>query len=199
MTNNIPSSGPTLQDVFDTVSASFWGKGDFWISQILAIIGIALAGFGLLYAIKAFREAALAKTAARDAGRIVNYQATTLELISLPTILANPPKKISYFKARDALAAVTPRLRKIISTYEHETDIADKLQSLRKSLDDAQVSLAGVRRTNPTVQETDAPYAVYNAIEGHFAAINAQIGELQGIFEQKTIKYGNDYARTATE
>jgi len=196
MTNELQNIADTLQKISNTTQAPFWGKGDFWISTILGVLGIILGALGVYYSIKAFMEAKQAKIAAKAAGRLVKYQTTTYELIDLLKPLASPSMQITFSTARDILADTTHKLFRIISTFEHEADVAEKIESLRSALDKAQKSLDGVRPTGAG-REGDAPYAVYNAIEGDFARISNIIGELQGLFEKKTVNLGDQNATSA--
>ncbi len=196
MTNDLQRIAETVQQIALESHVSFWAKGDFWIAFVLGVVGIAVGIVGVYYSVKAFVEAKEAKIAAKAAGRLVKYQTTTYELIDLLKPLASPSMQITFSTARDTLADTTHKLFRIISTFEHEADIADKIAALRSALDNAQKSLDGVRPTG-TSKEGDAPYAVYNAIEKDFSTISNMIGELQGLFEKKTVNLGGDNA-TAT-
>jgi hypothetical protein len=52
-----------------------------------------------------------------------------------------------------------------------------------------------VRPTDPA-KETEAPRAVYFAVEGNFANINNCVADLLGLFERETFDFGDDDAES---
>jgi len=177
------------QMLFDSVhkiaEEHFWYRGDFWIGTILGIAG-------LIFSLLAFLEAGRAKHAATEAGKTVKIQTVTIELSEIQPKLDKLHPAIKFDEARDLLNEITRRLRRVISPFEKDQSFSDKISVLREILDKTKESLNKVRPTDPTKEEV--PRAVYFAIESDFAAISNCVADLSGLFEKKTINFGDDDA-----
>ena len=165
---------------------SFWERADFWIS-----VAIGLAG--LVFAALAFIEARRAKEAATRAGQTVKLQTITIELTEIAQKLDRIQPEIRFNEARDLLAEISRRLRRVISPYADDKVLGASVAAARDALRVAQNSLKSVRPANPE-KEGDVPQAVYYAIEGDFATINNCVADLLGLFENKTLNLGDDDA-----
>lgn len=194
MTNDIQQIQTNLTTVLEFVKPAFWVRGDFWINVILAIIGIVIGGFGIFYARKAFVEAEQAKDAANAAGRTVKCLTVAIELTELLPKLGTPPYTILYEDARNLLSDTTQRLHRILAPFENDSEVKDRIGKLWRLLEETRLALDQVR-PHDQAAELQAPQAVYNATERHFANINDLVSDLVGLFEQKTTKFGENNAR----
>jgi hypothetical protein len=165
---------------------SFWNLPEFWI-------GTALTSAGLIFSVRAFREAREAKRAATAAGRIVKIQTITIELTEVSQRLDRLRTDIHFNEARDMLNEVSRRLRRVISPFQKDQELEDTIVKLRAALEAAKKALNEVRPSDPS-KEADAPYVVYNAIEADLATINGLVADLLGLFEKKTINFGDEHA-----
>ena len=178
----------TLDSILGIVQEPFWRHADFWISLLVgAIIGL----ISIYYAKKAFIEAGKAKDAARAASQTVKYQNVGIELrkFALGPLEVN----IRFNAARDRLSDANKDLHTILSPYVKEPQFSEAIAKLWGVLSQARESLDLVKPQNPTA-ESEAPQAVYNAIESHFATVNELVGDLVGLFEQKTTDFGDHNA-----
>jgi hypothetical protein len=187
-TNDLQPIGNTLNAVADTVQKSFWTKGDFLLATFLGILGAVISGFGLYFSVKAFKEARAAKHAATEAGKTVKIQTVTIELSDILPKLDKLQPDVHFNEARDLLNEISRRLRRIISPFETDEGLSAKITLLRETLDKAKASLNNVRPTDTSKEEV--PGTVYYAIEGEFVAISNSVADLLGLFEKKTIDFG---------
>ena len=151
------------------------------------MIGIA----GLIFSFFAFLEARNAKRAATEAGRTVKLQTVTIELTEVAQKLDRIQPEIGFSDARDLLAENSRRLRRAVSPFARDPGFKEPISVLLESLQAAQVSLKEVRPTGAG-DGTAAPNAVYYAIEGDFSTINNNVADLLGLFEKKSIHFGDD-------
>lgn len=185
-TTNEPQQTVAALDLIRTaVELPFWKHFDFWIATILGIAG-------LVFSIKAFIEARQAKQAATEAGKTVKIQTVTIELSEIQPKLDKLHAEIKFDEARDLLNEITRRLRRVISPFERDHSFSDKITALREILDKTKESLNKVRPSDPT--KAEVPRAVYFAIESDFAAISNVVADLSGLFEKKTINFGDEDA-----
>jgi hypothetical protein len=184
-----------VQSHFDLVigllQTEFWRHWDFWISQIFAVIGIVVSGFGLKYAIRAFTEAQLAKNAAEQAkiaattaGRTVKLQSVMIELGEVPRKLEQLGPEILFEDARNLLNEVSWRIIRATTPFMDDAPLKSKIGAIRAALEEAESALNGVKPSGPQ-DATEAPRATYNALESSFSAIGNVIHELQGLFEKQ--------------
>jgi hypothetical protein len=160
----------------------FWMDPGFWIGNVLNLIGLGLSGLAVWQATKA-RDAAV------EAGRTVKGQSVAIELSEVAQRLDAIPPDISYRQARDILAEITRRVRRVISPYAEDEQMKVVVTELREVLSSARDSLGAVRPSSPAA-EAMAPDAVYFGIEDEFAAINNAIADFLGLLETKTIEKG---------
>ncbi len=161
---------------------SFWLSPSFWI-------GTVLSAAGLLFSILAFFEARKARKAAVEAGRTVKGQTVAIELSEMAQRLDAIQPEISYREARDLLSEISRRVRRVISPFADDAQLASAVQTLRASLLSAQDSLKTVRPTDPGA-ENRAPDAVYFGVENDFSAINNAIADFLGVLEKRMIERG---------
>jgi uncharacterized membrane protein YccC len=164
---------------------NFWlDHLDFYLSQVIAIVGV-------WFSIKAFREAREAKKAANAAGRTVKCLTVAIELTELLPKLGTPSDNIPFDEARNLLSDTTQRLHRILSSFENDPQVKERIAKLWTLLDETRQALDLVRPKSEK-GEAEVPQAVYNAIESYFARINDLVSDLVGLFEQKTSKFGDD-------
>jgi hypothetical protein len=183
MTNDIQSLQTTLNTLADEAKVPFWQHGDFWLSIVLALVGIVVGAFGVYYAWKAFVEAGEAKKAARLAGKVVKFQSVSIELRQLE--LGELAKNIQFSDVRNNLAAATENLHRILFPFQNEPQFKDTITKMFTVLTATRESLNSVKPKNDQAEQ-EAPQAIYNAVEAYFAEINELKGDLTGLFEQKT-------------
>lgn len=188
MTNDLQELNIMLKSLIDLAQYPFWQKLEFWIS---VIIGIG----GLVFSILAFIEAKSARRAAIEAGKIVKIQTITIDLTEISQKLDKLRTDIHFNEARDLLTEISRRLRRIVSPFQKDKELSETITALLGALSATKESLNSVRPANPE-KEADAPYAVYNAIEGDFATINNIVADLLGLFEKRSINLGDDNANT---
>ena len=138
----------------------------------------------------AFVEAGEAKRAAKAAGKTVKCQNVAIELRELKFELADT---VRFTTARDLLTDTTQRVHRILSPFEKEEQFKEKISKLWLELSETRKSLNSVKPTDAK-SELEAPQAIYNAIENHFAIISELVGDLVGLFEQRTTNLGDDNA-----
>ncbi len=110
-----------------------------------------------------------------------------LEIGTIPDIVHFPA-------ARDLLSRTNKELHQILSPFQGTPQFSSKVEELFDTLIQARTSLDSVKPEG-TKAEQEAPQAIYNAIEGHFARIDELKGDLVGLFEQQTTNFGDDNAR----
>lgn len=181
MDTNIASE---LTKLAYSVNKSAWERPEFWISNILNLVGLALSGL-------AFWQASRARQAAVDAGRTVKGQSVAIELSEVAQSLDSVSPDITYREARDILSAISRRVRRVISPFDGDVKLGNTIAVLRDTLLSAQEALKSVRPSGPSA-ETKAPNAVYFAIENEFSTINNAIADFLGLLEKKTIERGAD-------
>lgn len=177
-----PSVQQSLDHVISVVSIPFWDRTDFWIST-----GIGL--FGLYFSIRAFHEAKRAKKAAVEAGRTVKIQTVAIELSEVSQKLDAIEPDISFSEARNLLAEISRKLRRVTSPFADDLLLSEAISSLRDAMDAAQVSLKAVRPASEQ-GESEASSSVYYGIENDFSNINNLIADLIGLLEKNTISLG---------
>jgi hypothetical protein len=188
MTNDVQQLQATLDSVLRTAQAPFYNRADFWEFLISLVVGLIVGGLSIYYAYNAYVEAGEAKKAAREAGKTVKYQTVAIELVELQQKLESPGFDIRFEVARDRLSETTKRLHRILSPFEDDPQLKDKIATLWALLSTTKGSLNAVLPDD--LNKIEAPQATYRAIEGHFAAICDSVGGLVGLFEQKTTHFG---------
>lgn len=174
----------TLSELRVSANIPFWQRGDFWIGLIVSAAGV---GFSVL----AFLEARRAKTAATEAGRTVKIQTITIELTEVAQRFDRLSMDVRFSEARDLLNEASRRIRRVVSPFQNDGALQETIVSLKGALDEAKKSLNDVRPATPS-DESQTPHAVYYAIEADFATINGYLADLLGLFEKKTIDFGED-------
>jgi hypothetical protein len=164
----------------DTLPAMipFWKDWPFWISSV---IGIA----GLVFSFLAFREAKQAKRAATEAGRTVKIQTVAIELTEILQGLDSLDPAILYNEARDFISTLSRRLRRLVSPFQNDPDLATTVTSIRETLTNVKAALNSVRPTAGAAQPLP-PNAVYNAVESDLVTINGFVADLLGLLEAKS-------------
>jgi hypothetical protein len=182
--------------LIELLQGPFWKHVDFWVFLLLSLAGLGVAIAGLLYSIRAFKEAhqakleaQQAKQAATEAGRTVKAQTVAIELGEISQRLERLQPDILFSEARELLNEVSRRLRRAISPFAEDPALKVTISAVRQALDTAQSSLKGVRPTNPG-NEREVPGAVYNGIEADFATIGNLVADLLGLFEKQTFDSG---------
>lgn len=191
MTNDTEQLQSTVNSVLRVVQQPFYNHPDFWIGLILSMAAIAIGVFGLYYAYMAFKEAGEAKKAANAAGKTVKIQTVTIELTEILQKLGNLQPNIEFSDAWNLLTEIQRRLRRTVSPFQKDADLGDTIAALKEALSAASKALASVRPSDPAKEEM-APLAVYNAIQDNFAAITNIVADLLGLFEKKSINFGDD-------
>lgn len=163
----------------ERLSRPFWESGEFWIS---CLFGAA----GLIFSFLAYREARRAKRAAIDAGRNVKIQSIAIELSEVSQRLDSIEPTISYTEARNLLAEISRKLRRVTSPFADDVRLSSAISLLRDALEAAQESLKSVRPAFISGEE-QPPEVVYYGIENDFSSINNLIADLIGLLEKGTI------------
>jgi hypothetical protein len=182
---------PDLQTLDAKISAlashvqDFWVHPHFWIDFVLAGIGIG-------FSIAAFVEARRAKSAATDAGRVVKIQTVVIELTELSQRLDKLEPEIRFSDARDLVAEISRRLRRLASPFQDDKELGDTVKALRDALDATQRALNAVRPANLDA-ESAAPMAVYHGIESNVSAVNNLVADLLGLLERRTLFFGEQH------
>lgn len=166
----------------------FWLRADFLIATS---IGLA----GLYFSFRAFVEAKRAKQAAIVAGRTVKLQTVTIELTEVTQKLARLEPKIRFNVARELLADASHRVRRAVSPFANDPALRASIAAVLDALAAARQSLKDVQPQD-TSKEDETPDAVYYGIEAQFASLNDSIANLTGLFEAKTIDFGEDHGQT---
>ena len=161
-----------LQQLQDAISRPTWHHIDFWI-------GLG----GLVFAVLAFIEANQAKRAARAAGRIVKIQTVVSDLTEISTRLDRLDPEIEFTQARDFINEVSRRVRRLVSPFAADPDLAASITILRDSLTRMVDSLDDV------LQEPGAPLApraTYYGVQSALVNVNGLIADLLGLLESNS-------------
>ncbi len=161
----------------------------FWLSTMLSIGGAGVSIAGLVFSVKAFREARRAKRAATEAGRTVKLQTIAIELTEISQRLDKLKMELMFNEARDLLSEISRRLRRVVSPFAEDESFKAAITALREALKAAQDALRSVQPTDPS-QEAAVPHAVYYATQEPFALINNCVADLLGLFEKQTMDLG---------
>ena len=161
------------------IDFTFFGKLDFWLS-----IGVSAAG--LIYSIRAFKEAKEAKTAAKEAGKTVKIQTITIELSEIIQKLDKLDINIDFHTARDILNEINRKVRRLITPFQKEDDYKEEINNIILILDNSKKNLDQVRPINEELKAV--PNAVYYAIESDFSSLSGSLSQLVGLFEKRTIE-----------
>jgi hypothetical protein len=185
-----------IHRAIDLLQEPFWRHGDFWVYIVLTLVGLGVGIAGLVYAVRAFKEAQLAKIAAEnakhaatEAGRTVRVQTVAIELGEVSQKLERLRPKILFVDARDLLNEISKRIRRNVSPFAEDPALKTTIAAVRQALDAAQKSLNDVRPATPE-NESDAPNAVFNGIEADFALIGNLVADLLGLVEKQTFDSG---------
>lgn len=192
MTNDVQQ---TLNGIFQIVNGKthFWEQPEFWISIVVGVAGLIFAVLAYIEAKRAKIEAKSAKHAATEAGKTVKIQTITIELTEVLQKLASLEPSIEFGDAWNLLTEIQRRLRRIISPFQKDSELSETITALKEALSAASKALNSVRNYD-SAKEQMAPLAVYNAIQDNFAAISNLVADLLGLFEKKTINFGDDDA-----
>jgi hypothetical protein len=185
---------PEIQQILSRLTElhpPFWRDFAYLVAQVISIGGLVFSILAYREAGKAFREAKSAKEAARAAGRTVKIQTVTIELTEVSQMLDRIEPGMLFSEARDLLAEIQRRLRRLVTPFASNTQLQSAIESTLQALDTAHKSLKAVRPADPG-KEKEAPDAVYYAIEDDFAAINNSVAGLLGLFEKMTLDFGDD-------
>lgn len=173
---------------------TFWTYNlDFWTS-LLTFLGIFLSGVGLYYSHKAFKEAALAKKAANEAGIVVKTQEIMMELerISNECIFN---EDIKYHEATNKLNEISSRVYGILGIYINDTEIKAQAQIIQENFTLVKTALESANPSNPQSsindEAIDLKYKVnfvYNMTSPHFTNLINSLSTLKGILNSRLIK-----------
>src|ERR1035437_9140515 len=165
----------------------------FWIGIVLSLIGIGITISGLVYSIKAFKqakdakkEAIAAKNAAAFAGKIVKMQSISIDLLEISQLIEKLDYSVDYSKARDFFNFVTRKLNRLMTVFEGDPNYKEIIGQIDSTLEELKTSLEGVRPIGERVLNDE--HAVYYAIESHFTKLIGQISKLMGRCENKVIE-----------
>jgi hypothetical protein len=171
---------PDLQNAVNQIVEHlppFYRDPAFWISQIIGV-------FGLYFAIQAWREAKQAKTAAKEAGRVVKAQSIAIELSEINQKLDQVQPGIRFAEARSLLTDCSRRVHRATSPFLKEPALTESIAAAKQAVETAQNSLKTVRPTD-AAKETEAPDAVYYGIEADCSVISSCVADLIGLFEEQ--------------
>jgi hypothetical protein len=172
-----------FERIYATLSEPFWSAPEFWIGNVIGLLGIA-------FSFLAFVEASRAKAAATQAGRTVKIQTITIELTEISQRLDKLGMEIKFNEARDLINEVSRRLRRLVSPFQSDEEFSETINTLKEALSSAKNALNDVRPEGEN-KDVDAPHSVYYAIEGDLATINGIVADLLGLFEKRTIDFGD--------
>lgn len=178
-----------LTRVFQLLERPFYYKGDFWISLVLALLGLAVSFMAYRQAEEAKDEAIKAKDAATEAGRTIKLQTMTVELAEVAQKLDRVQPGMKFNVAKDLFNETSRRLRRVMAPFAENERLQEAIEAVRAALDETQISLKQVRPTDPA-KEGEAPDAVYYAIEDNFATINNCVADLIGLVERESYDFG---------
>ncbi|KAB0665683.1 hypothetical protein F6V25_08150 [Oryzomonas japonica] len=173
-----------LKSIISGINVPFWVKGDFWIFLVIGV-------FGLLFSVMAFIEARRAKQAATEAARNVRIQTITIDLTELSQRLDKLSPDIKFTEARDMMAEMSRRIRRLTSPFKSDNGLSEPVNLLWEALSNAKQSLKAVKPANIEL-ESETPLAVYNAIESDISDINDRIADVLGLLERRTIDFGDN-------
>jgi hypothetical protein len=158
----------------------------FWLFFVLAILSIVVGLIGLYYSRRAFIEAGDAKLAARQATMAAKTHLDTTELTQTSQKFEKLRPDIKFEAARSLLAEISRPVLRIAAYLDHEPSVKDTIANLKEALDGARDALQGVKPSDSN-KELEAPWAVYNAIEGPFMEIDSLVSCLCGQLDAKTL------------
>ena len=158
----------------------FYQQGEFWISTILAVAGLA-------FSFLSFIEAKRAKKAALAAGKTVKTQTIVIELSEISQKLDNVDDSLDYGYARELLNDASRRLHRQLASIRKDADVSAVVDELFTLLDAAKEGLSAVRPSVGVATTSLLANAVFYAMDGHFSAVNSKLAELTGLLEKRTI------------
>jgi hypothetical protein len=167
-----------LDAIASATTPPFWQRFDFWFFTAIGL-------FGLFFSVRAFMEAQAAKRAATAAGKTVKVQTVAIELSEVAQKIDAIEPTITFSDARNLLAEISRKLRRVISPFAEDADLVSAIEALRTALTSAQDSLKSVRPSG--TEDATASTAVYYGIENDFANINNLVADLIGLLEKRTI------------
>jgi hypothetical protein len=182
-----------LNQLMQLAERPLWYRPDFWVG----VVSVLVSAGGLIYSIRAFREAEKAKQEAQEArkaataaGRTVRLQTVAIELSEIIQKLERLQQDIRFSEAQELLNEVSRRVRRFVSPFADDVKLSEPIAVCLSALDSAQKSLNAVRPTDPT-KAIDVPGVVYWAIQGDFAQINNLVAALLGLFEKESFHFGD--------
>ena len=176
------SADTTLESITQLMREPFWYHADFWINLVIGALG-------LLFSIGAFVEARKAKQAAKEAGHTVKLQTIAVELAEISHKLDRISPDITYSFARDLLAEIQFRLRRVIAPFRTDAELQPHIKKIDDALLNAGEALKAVRPADQQ-REVQQIQAVYYGVETQFAAINSIVADMLGLFEKRAIQPG---------
>jgi hypothetical protein len=188
-TNDITQLLKSVQEL-QKDNFAFWEHLDFWIGTIIGLVGLYFAVRAFTEARQAKKEAVAAKQAAMEAGKTVRIQSITIDLSEISQKLDRIRMEITYSEARDLWSEISHKLFRITSPFKNDPGLKEQVSALRNAISQAKESLKAIRPSDATT--TDVPGTTYFGIEGAFAEINNCVGDLLGLFENKTTNFGED-------
>lgn len=169
-----------IEDIFANFNTPFYKLPEFYIGNLIGIIGI-------FFSVKSFIEARKAKIAASKAGQSVKRQSMVIEVLEISRICVLEPN-MSYVEASNNFNQVTSRVKYVAGFYQDDSSV-----DLKNILIDIEASLEKIRTTlndnNPVLmpQQTNIPNQIYYSIEPLFSTVVGNLGVLKGILEKKLI------------
>lgn len=175
-----------LDQLVAALSTPFYFDAAFWIGLVVGVVGIVLSGFGVLYSLRAFREAREAKLAAREAGRTVKRLTVVVDLTEIALRLERIDSNIDFGEARQLLNDASRRIHRLLAPYRAHSDYDQHCSQLYQALANARVSLETMYPESS--DEGRAGTTIFFATEKHFALISNHIATILGLFEQESIE-----------
>lgn len=169
-----------MESLIENSNIPFYKLPEFYISNLLGILGI-------IFSVLSFKEARKAKEAAFKAAQSVKRQSMVIEVLEISKICVLEPN-MSYVEASNNFNQVTSRIKYVSGFYQD-----DNSDDLKNILKDIESSLEKIRSTlndsNPVLmpQQANIPNQIYYSIEPLFSTVVGNLGVLKGILEKKLI------------
>lgn len=166
-----------LTSAIDELCHPFYKDWGFWISSILAVLGMA-------FSIGAYVEARNAKREAGKAADAVRRQAAVLDISEI-TRMCQIDEDISYPDAAIRINEITAKVKVIIGIYKARLTISH--QALLQQVEGAILNTrSALDRVNPLSEgelKSSHDNMVYYTIEPHIASMVSTLNELKGTLD----------------
>ena len=155
----------------------FYENPGFWISLVLAIIGLWLSYI-------AYVEAREAKKAARAAGNQVKKQTIIIDLTEIILRLDKLSTELNYSDTRNFYSEINRKIRRCVSSLSSNKNYSEKVSQITSNLDVIKTNLEGTRQTS----DAEVGIYIYYAVEGEFSNLSGKLADLCGLLEQENIE-----------